>query len=305
MERCALVVNPVKVGAAKVAKAFEARCAEAGAEPIVLETTVEDPGGGMAREAVRAGAGLVVVGGGDGTVRAVAGELAGTTVPIGVVPLGTGNLLARNLGIPIDDPAAALATAFGPHERVIDVAWARIDDGPELAWVVMAGMGFDATIVARTNVDLKARAGWLAYVVSAAQSVVGEAHRIRVDVDGELALERRQRGVMVGNCGKIQGEVEVFPGAKVDDGILDVLAVAPRGALGWFRVATALLSRVRRHNPPDLGHFTGRTVRVASATPHDVQLDGEHLGTGSRLTFRVAPAALTVRVPERDRPERG
>lgn len=291
----ALIVNPIKQGAAAVAESFRSRCAKRGVEPLVLETTAEDPGGGMAREALERGAELVVVAGGDGTVRAAAGALAGTGTPLGVVPLGTGNLLARNLGLPIEAPELALDTALAGAHRRIDLAWARMDDGEELAFVVMAGLGLDATVMANTNDDLKAKAGWLAYVVSAAQNMVGESHRIRVEVDGSLAMERRQRGVMIGNCGRIQGNVEVFPGAKVDDGILNVLAVAPSGVRGWFRVVGALLSRFRRHSPPDLGHFEGKRVRLAAAHPHDVQLDGDHLGKCTALDIRVDPAALTVR----------
>ena len=297
MERCALIVNPSKAGAEPLTADFRSRCEAEGYEPLVLETTVEDPGGGMAREALERGAGLVVVGGGDGTVRAAAGELAGSGVPLAVVPLGTGNLLCRNLGIPVDDPGTALDAAFGTATRDVDVAWARVDDGDELAFAVMAGMGLDATIMANTNDDLKAKAGWFAYIVAAAQTIVGDSYLIKVYVDGKLKLQRRQRGVMIGNCGKIQGDVEVFPGATVDDGILDVLAVAPSGVVGWFRVASSLLSRWRRHTPPDLGHYTGKAIHVAASRPHDIQIDGDHLGTGRTLAVRVDPRALTVRIP--------
>jgi diacylglycerol kinase family enzyme len=293
----ALIVNPTKQGAQEIAEFFRQQCAERDAEPLVLETSAEDPGARMAREALGADARVVVVAGGDGTVRAVAGELAGSGVPLVVVPLGTGNLLARNLGVPVDAPKDALAAAVSGEERRIDVAWASADDGEELAFVVMAGMGLDATVMANTDDDLKAKAGWLAYVVSAGQSIVGDSYRIRVDVDGRLAVERRQRGVMIGNCGRIQGNVEVFPGAKPDDGILDVLAVAPRGVLGWFRVAGTLLSRFRRHSPPDLGHFRGKQVRIQASRPHDLQLDGDHLGKGRILTVRVDEGALTVWTP--------
>ncbi|WP_369045020.1 diacylglycerol/lipid kinase family protein [Sinomonas sp. P10A9] len=296
MDTCALVVNPSKDGAEALAKAFRARCADDGVEPLILETSAEDPGGGMAREALARRAELVVVGGGDGTVRAAAGELAGTGTPLGIVPLGTGNLLCRNLGIGLDDPDAALETAFAGTGRSIDVAWARVDDGDELAFVVMAGMGLDAAIMANTDEGLKAKVGWLAYVVSAARTIVGDSSRMRVDVEGRRVLERRQRGVMVGNCGQIQGDVEVFPGAVPDDGILDVLAVAPRGLLGWLRVAGSLLGRVRRRST-DLGHFTGTALRISAEQPHDVQFDGDHFGTGRTLSARVDPGALTVRVP--------
>ncbi|KHL04528.1 diacylglycerol/lipid kinase family protein [Sinomonas humi] len=292
-----LIVNPIKQGAEEIRAMFRRYCAEQGAQPAVLETSVEDPGGGMARQALEGGADFVVVAGGDGTVRAVAGELAGTGVPLGVVPLGTGNLLARNLGIPVDAPVDAFAVAVSGQERHIDVAWAAADDDEELAFVVMAGMGLDATVMANTSDDLKAKAGWLAYVVSAGQSIIGNSYRMRVEVDGRLAVARRQRGVMVGNCGRIQGNVEVFPGAKPDDGIVDVLSVAPHGVLGWFRVVGTLLSRFRRHSPPELGHFKGARVRIEASRPHDIQLDGDHLGKGKLVSIRVDPGALTIRVP--------
>ncbi|GAB3282327.1 diacylglycerol kinase family protein [Sinomonas notoginsengisoli] len=297
MDRRALIVNPVKEGADALVDAFRKRCADDGAEATVLETTAQDPGPGMAVEALDGGAELIVVGGGDGTVRAVSGVLAGAEIPLGLVPLGTGNLFARNLSLPIDDPEAALGVALEGRDRRIDLAWARVDDGDELAFVVMAGLGLDATMMANADSGLKAKAGWLAYVASAAQSIAGDSIRIRVDIDGRFALDRRQRGVMIGNCGRIQGDIEVFPGARVDDGILNVLAVAPRGLPGWFRVAAALLLRFRRHSQPDLGHLTGRAVRVAAAHPDDIQLDGDHLGRGSVLDVRVDPGALTVRVP--------
>ncbi|HKU11283.1 diacylglycerol/lipid kinase family protein [Sinomonas sp.] len=293
----ALIVNPVKQGAEDVVELYRRHCAEQGTDPLVLETSVEDPGGGMARRALQAGVDSVVVAGGDGTVRAVAGEFAGTGVPLGVVPLGTGNLLARNLGVPVDAPAKAFAVATSRGERRIDVAWAAMDDGDELAFVVMAGMGLDATVMANTNDNLKAKAGWLAYVVSAGQNIIGDSYRMRVEVDGRVAMDRRQRGVMVGNCGRIQGNVEVFPGAKPDDGVLDVLAVAPRGVVGWYRVATTLLSRFRRHSPPELGHFTGTSVRIEASRPHDIQIDGDHLGQGKVISIRVDKGALSVRVP--------
>ena len=123
-----------------------------------LETTEDDPGAGQTRQALAAGADLVLVCGGDGTVAACAGALAGTGVPIGLVPTGTGNLLVRNLGLPLDVPTA-LDQALGSSRRTIDLLES---DGRRFA--VMAGLGFDAAMIRDTGEQAKARHGWAAYV---------------------------------------------------------------------------------------------------------------------------------------------
>jgi diacylglycerol kinase family enzyme len=159
----AAVLNPAKVeDLAALKKAITDRCRNE--EPAWYETTEADTGAGQAQAAVTAGARLVLVCGGDGTVAACAGVLAGTGVAMAVVPVGTGNLLARNLDIPLE-LADALDVAFGTAERVIDVL-----EAAEQRFVVMAGLGFDAALIRDTDDDLKERLGWLAYVGGAART---------------------------------------------------------------------------------------------------------------------------------------
>src|SRR5207237_9551332 len=136
------------------------------AAPRWYQTTVESTGRALAQDAVRDGSELVVVCGGDGTVRAVCGGVAGTGVPVGVVPAGTGNLLARNLDLPLW-LNAAVEVALAGQDRAIDIVRIAGDGlGEDQHFLVMAGMGFDAAIMEGASEQIKARVGWLAYFVS-------------------------------------------------------------------------------------------------------------------------------------------
>ena len=166
--RLAVILNPVKVDDPAAFRALvDRRAGELGwSEPVWFETTVEDPGRSMAHAAAVADAELVVVCGGDGTVRTVCAELAGTGIPVGVVPAGTGNLLARNLALPLY-LNAAVEVALNGQDRAIDIVRVA-GDGLEVDehFLVMAGMGFDAAIMEGANDQIKAKVGWLAYVVA-------------------------------------------------------------------------------------------------------------------------------------------
>ena len=163
----AFVLNRTRVRAwTQVSGHCRAAAAASGWTPLLLETVTDDADAGLARAAVADGAGVVFAVGGDGTVRACAEALAGTGVPLGIVPLGTANLTARALGIPAG-LGAALAVGFGRHERRIDLAVAE-----GITCAAMAGIGVDAAVVSATPDGLKARAGWLAYAVAGTRQVV-------------------------------------------------------------------------------------------------------------------------------------
>lgn len=292
----AVVVNPVKVDATVHARIQEV-CLELGwAEPLWLETTVEDPGTGQATMAVQKGAGVVLACGGDGTVRAVADALAGTGVALGLLPTGTGNLLARTLGTPLE-LAAATRVALTGTDRPIDVGRLRVDAEPaEQIFLVMAGTGFDAAIMQSTPEVLKVRVGPLAYVFAGLRALRGHRTRLTLTFDGGEPLRRRSRTVVVGNSGTLLGGLVLMPSAAVDDGQLDVVNISPKGVAGWVAVAVRVMTR-RRHGHPRVEHWQASAVDVTADEPQPAQVDGDPIGDVTRLRIRVEPQALVVRVP--------
>ncbi|MBB2987538.1 diacylglycerol/lipid kinase family protein [Terracoccus luteus] len=323
LKRAAVIVNPTKFTdlVATRQRLTAAFLAAGWAEPTLAETTVADPGQGQAERALRDGVDLVCSLGGDGTVRAVASALLGSDTPLGILPAGTGNLLARNLDLPVDDLDAAVTVALTGRNRRIDVGDLVVGDEESVAgadadasgaatavsaagvtgtvethhFLVMAGMGMDAAIMAGTNEILKARVGWPAYMVSGLKHLVSPEFRVRVQVDGQPAFRRRARMVVIGNCGRLLGGLVLMPNARVDDGQLDAVIASPRGVVGWVPVATRVATRQRKGHPT-LDHHTCREVTVRSDRPLPVQIDGDVIGEARTVRAVVRPGVLTVRV---------
>ncbi len=293
-----MVVNPSNVDdLGKLKTQITRVCAELGwASPLWLETTVEDPGGGQARIALTAGADVVLVCGGDGTIRHVAQVLAGSGTALGLVPAGTGNVLARNLAIVLGDPARATRIALCGRNRAVDVGRVMIDDrAEEQVFMVMAGVGFDAAIMAGAPHQLKSRLGSLAYFVSGMRALRGRRAPITLAVDGRMEPPRQVRTVVVGNCGKLVAGLMLMPAARVDDGLLDVVAIGPRGILGWLAVTARVLTR-RCRGHRIVQHWQCRTVIISAESPQQAQLDGDPVGEVRALRMRVDRGALLVRV---------
>jgi diacylglycerol kinase (ATP) len=271
------------------------------AAPIWLPTTAEDPGHGQTKEALAQQVDSVLAFGGDGTARVVADVLAGTAVPMGLIPAGTGNLLARNLGIPTNRLESSLHIALTGRPRTIDVgrvSLARTLDDDEApaseTFLVMAGLGFDAEVMAGADTAMKDRLGWGAYVISGMRRLRGRRTPVTISLDDDPPQSRKVRTVVVGNCGTLQGGIQLMPGALLDDGWLDVVIVAPRSLLGWFSVTSALLTR-RGH--PTVEHLRCRRIEIRAERPLAAQLDGDPAGEAHVLRASVDPLALVIRVP--------
>lgn len=293
MRRAAVVYNPTKVpDFPGLKERVETYMGRAGwAAPLWLETTVDDPGIGMCQRAVHDGCDVVFVCGGDGTVMAAVTALAGCQVPMAILPAGTGNLLARNMGLPLDDEAAALQIGMDGSERRIDVA--AVEDRK---FAVMAGLGFDAAMMRDAPEGLKKAVGWPAYVVSATKHLRGRGIRVKVSLDDGEPLHRRVRTVVVGNVGKLQAGIPLMPDAEPDDGILDVVLIAPRGVIDWARVAGRVMAR--KHTPDRrMERFRARHVVIEASRAEPRQLDGDLIDDGTTMDIRIEPAALTLRVP--------
>jgi diacylglycerol kinase (ATP) len=270
----------------------QATAAGAGWTPEFLVTDKADSGTEAAKNAASQGMDLVIAAGGDGTVRSCAEGLAGTDVPMGIVPLGTGNLLARTLGIPVH-PKAALGVAL---DDKCDTTDTRIDlataDGTP--FTAMAGMGLDAAVVAATK--LKHRFGWLAYAMSGAVHLAIPPVPFSIRIDDGHVVTREARSVVVGNSGLLPGGFTLLPEARVNDGLLDVGVLAPHGPFGWVQVATRVLTHSRYQNR-HLERFPARKVEITAGAPLPREVDGEIVAPGRTLTVLVHPAALAVRVP--------
>ncbi|MBL0887301.1 diacylglycerol/lipid kinase family protein [Myceligenerans indicum] len=320
--RVAVVLNPSKAGSVGLRNRVRAACLERRLPPPVFyETTVEDPGQGQTRRAVEDGADVVVAAGGDGTVRAVAEGLVGGDVAMGVIPVGTGNLLARNLELPITDTEQAIAVVLDGRTRAIDVGWLRVeefasddapdypgepphDTGTEHIFLVIAGLGFDAAMVAGADPVLKKKVGWMAYFVAGLPHLRARRLRAQIWLDDGPPAEARLRSLMIGNCGMLPGGITLLPDAVLDDGVLDVAAVDARGGvLGWAQLTVEVAMQglgVRSDLPEKLGridHATCRRARVRVSGGDEVQVDGDPLGRAVEISSRVDPAALQVRAP--------
>jgi diacylglycerol kinase (ATP) len=301
--RVAVIVNPTKFDDLEaVQRRITQQAMKLGwAEPLFIETTEKDPGTGQAKEALAQGVDLVCPLGGDGTVRCVGAALVGTDTPMGLLPGGTGNLLARNLDLPFDDLHDALHIALTGQNKRVDVGRLTVDTSgedqrpQEHIFLVMAGLGFDAAIMADAPERLKAKVGPAAYVVSGARNLRGAQFKVRVKIDDQDEFSRRTRTVVVGNCGKLVGGLVLMPEAEVDDGLIDTVILSPSGIVGWAAVAARIASK-RRKGHSRVDHHTSQTVKVRSDRPQEVQVDGDTIGKARAIAAEVVPASLVVRV---------
>jgi diacylglycerol kinase family enzyme len=313
----AVIANPTKVDLPALRSLIEDQAVAAGwGNTLWFETTVEDVGQGVTREAIDHGVDLIIVAGGDGTVRAVAEAARGSDVALALLPSGTGNLLARNLKMTLGDAPASITAAFTGTDRNVDLGMISIEreDGSreQHAFVVMAGLGMDAKMLANTDEDLKKKAGWAAYVKAIAISLrdPNELHlRFRLD-DG--ALKRATvHTLIIGNCGSLPANILLMPDAVLDDGLFDLLLMRPGGIVGWLRVwlkvawTNGVLRRTKtgralageQKNDGDLRYETGKSLVARFSRPERIELDGDGFGTAAAFKSWIEPGALRIRVP--------
>lgn len=406
-KRAAVIVNPTKFDSmdevrARLAAAMVLQDWES---PLVLETTADDPGLGQTRAALAEQVDLVCAMGGDGTVRAVAQVLAGTKTPMGLLPAGTGNLLARNLLVPMDTLDAAVGVATGGRNRHIDVGWITLDPpaepgadaesdytdsgsapsapdrhhldteladpgenqtgsaaadiphapapaagdatdedrpadtvdghtteeapsaptpndvpasgthepagdadaaspltepdapatGERHAFIVMAGMGFDAQVMEDTTAKLKDTVGVAAYFAQGMKHVFRPRFTTTITLDDRKPITCKARTVLAGNCGRLTGGIQLMPDAVVDDGELNVVAITAKGIYGLAGAATHILAR-KPESHAQLDRWTARRLEVRVEEPQKVEIDGDLLGTASHAVIEVVPRSLIVRV---------
>lgn len=311
----AVVYNPIKVELDELKAAVAAEPGSAGWTTHWFPTSEDDPGAGAAKSALDAGATLVIAAGGDGTVRAVSEVVRTSEASIALLPSGTGNLLARNLNLTLDDVAHSLATAFGGATRDIDVAsieLRRPDQSVEKHdFLVMAGAGLDAKIMSNTDPELKKKVGWLAYARALATVLRDqEALRLEYRVDNRRNHSARAQAIVIGNCGSLPANILLLPDAAVDDGLLDVIVLKPESFRGWVALVfkifwengvvkrTKIGRRMTDLKTDSVVMRQAKTVVARLSREEEVELDGDPFGTIVGFRVTVQPAALSVMVPK-------
>lgn len=317
-KRVALVYNPTKVDQDRLRDLVTRLCAEAEwAEPLFFETTVDDLGDDVTRQALAEGVDAVMVAGGDGTVRAVSEAMSGTGVSLTIVPSGTGNLLARNLGLPLNDPEPMVAATFTGKTQPVDIGFAdvrRADGSRERhAFVVMAGIGLDAAMIANTNSQLKKTVGWVAYVDGAARSIASaEPFRVMYQMEHGRLHAAKVQSVLFANCGALPAGIALIPEASVVDGLLDVAFIQPSGLFGWlgvwrkvwwdnsvlrrFRAGRRVLERRGRNS--SVRFLQDEAIELATSPGQPIELDGDEFGDAVRIRCTIEKGGLSIVVPE-------
>ena len=317
-KRAAIIYFPGRIDRKKIEAALELTLSSLSWEPSLwLPTNPSETGGQQALRAVAQNATHLLVAGGDGTVRSVLEALAReeiTGVSVGIIPIGTGNALARNLKLELANINVAVKRGLLGNRHEIDLGLAKVirPDGEraEFYFAVMGGMGLDAKIMQNTNPALKKAIGWVAYVEGGLRALPTLFEKMFVTVDNREPRRLKLVSLLIGNAGWLPGNLSLMPDAKLDDGLLDVAAVGPRRFWNWIdfwgRVAFANQNvrpnKIGRQlmdataNVKTIENLTGSKIRVQPERAVHLQLDGDVLGMVSEAEFTVVPRAITMRV---------
>ena len=317
-KRAAIIYFPGRIDRKKLEAAVGLTLSSLSWEPTLwLPTNPDETGGQQALRAVAQKATHILIAGGDGTVRSVLDALAReeiTSVTVGIIPIGTGNALAKNLKLELLNMNVAVKRGLLGNRHPIDLGLAKVirPDGEraEFYFAVMGGMGLDAKIMQKTNPALKKAIGWVAYFEGGLRALPTLFEKMYVTVDSREPRKLKLVSLLIGNAGWLPGNLSLMPDAKLDDGLLDVAAVGPRRFWNWLdlwgRVAFANQNvrpnKIGRQlmdasaNVKTIENLTGAKIRVTPDRPVHLQLDGDVLGMVSEAEFEIVPRAITVRV---------
>ena len=312
----AFIVNPSKPQAEQRKQHIKEFCEAKHLTQIeFIETQLDKDGRACAFEALDHGADVVVAVGGDGTVRTVASALSGTGHALGIVPIGTGNLFARNMGIPVDDIDAALTVATSHGSRLVDVGRLTLLDDETTdhghAFLIIAGIGFDALMIDDTDPELKKNISWLAYFVGGVKNLFAPKYHGTVTITSADGSTHSRSGLtfrtfMAGNCGEIP-MFSLMPSASVDDGILDFEIIDTTGGIiGWTNlfgdIVYQTVTRKPEQNPISINskvdQIQGISAELTLEKPALAEVDGDILGESQHIRISVERHALIVRVAE-------
>jgi diacylglycerol kinase family enzyme len=266
------------------------------AQPLWYEVAKSRQVPDCAREAMEAGADLLFVWGGDGTVQRCVDTVAGTGTPIAILPAGTANVLATNLGVP-QDIAAAVEIGLHGERRLLDTGTVN---GEHFA--VMAGAGLDALMIRDADAGLKERVGRAAYLWTGAKNLGASPVRAKVKVEGRRFYKGTITCVLVGNVKDVFAGIEVFEGSRPDDGLMELGVVTAKSWTEWARtIGRVVLGRAE--SSPFIVTTRGTKMRVVFDTPTAYELDGGARKPTKKLRIKVRPASISICVPVADTAE--
>ena len=309
----AVIFHPSKITRAKIEAAFS----KAGFVNLSYFPSDHKTGGFKAtKKAIEAGATHIIVAGGDGTVRACVQAVfeEEAAVSIGLVPIGTGNILARNLKLPITnlDKCIRRAVIGDVYEIDLGVAKAINKDGEltKFYFTGIAGIGMDARIMQRTQTELKRRVGWIAYIEGGFRSLPLKFEKFEVLVDDLEPKRLKSYSILIGNAGWLPGQISMMPDARLDDGKLDVAAIGPRKIWDWVDFIARVTWQNKVVRPLALGrkwmdqtanlktieNLGGARIRVKPHHLSPLQLDGDVIGEVLEVDFSLKHRVLKIRL---------
>jgi len=296
LERYALIIyNPVagKGDPERRRRDIERLAKAAGWRGKLVQTTLKLHAGKLASEGIRTGYRHIVVCGGDGTIMDLLPAVMGQDVALGIVPMGTGNLLAVNLRLPLRLKSALDVALYGaPRQIVVGKANGQL-------FSIAAGIGFDAAVIRDATALLKQRIGFLAYTVSVIRNLAHRPHRYSISIDGQPSTVYVAKCVVVANVGKLQGGVTAVPDADAEKASFKVVIIRPETLLAWVGLLlNALAGHVEKHRSYTL--LEGRQIKIRSLSGAEpVECDGNLLPSSRHLHAELAAETVTVMRLER------
>ena len=306
MSKLAVIYNPQKITLARVKKLFQ----NSKSQPEYFATDSSTLGAKATKDALAFGAKKIMVAGGDGTLRQVVQLVAGKDVAIGIIPIGTGNVLARNLKLPLTLEASVKRALTGsPYAIDLGVAKVIRANGrlEEYLFTGIAGVGMDARLMQNTQDDLKKKVGWIAYIEGGIRSLPLKFEKFDVTIAGQTRT-LKSYSLLVGNVGWLPGAFSMMPDARLDDGQLDLAAIGPRRIWNWIDFFSRITWQNKVVRPIALGrkwmeatanvktleNLSGERIRIRPHSPAPMQLDGDPIGDVVEVDFSIKQKAIQI-----------
>lgn len=305
-QRVFCVLNPARRHSDRVWPLLQHHCAALGyPTPTLLTTTVEAAGGPQARDAINRGADLVIVAGGDGTIRNVSNVIAHTGIPLGIVPIGTANIFHLNVIGKDKRLDQAVRTALLGPDITVDSGRVHLQLSDGQHWddrfLVVVGVGRDALSLGGVSDRLKRSIGAGAYFAAGVMQLLRSPLPMQVEIDNRPLPHRAAWSVLVGNCGMVPGKITILPGANLQDGKLNLLHVAPGGLAGWIPIALRGL-RGSAGTVRGVADHLVEEVTIIPEQPAAVQIDGDVWNDTLRIEIAIDPGSLVIRGKETHEP---